>query len=337
VTHNSHTPAPTLKEFVFGKGRGNILVRRNVALNPNTDADTIAMLSNDDDLTVISNLAQNPSTPDAVLSRLCAKHPNPYIHALVAAHPNASSRLLEALAAQDDQEYVLAKIAVNKNTPRHTVLELLSKDTFLINLELASSATTAPELLAKLAGHPDPEIRQAVAENEACPTYILSTLSDESSPVEVVAKVAANQSTPPGLLEELAKRGDKDIDGAIAGNRHAPESLLRSLSDLQQAEEVLQALASNPGTPEDIMFNLAAAEYRSVRLKLATNPSTPGRIIDQMGKKENDVTIRAAVAAHPNISEGVLIDLLGDERKDVVIAALENILSRRKEFCNTNS
>jgi hypothetical protein len=83
---NPHTPASILKGFVFGdqQGRSNLLVRRNVALNPNADADTIAMLSEDNDDTVIYNLAQNPSTPDAVLSRLCAKHPNPYVHALVA-------------------------------------------------------------------------------------------------------------------------------------------------------------------------------------------------------------------------------------------------------------
>ena len=84
------------------------------------------------------------------------------------------------------------------------------------------------------------------------------------------------------------------------------------------------------------MPDLAVAEYHSVRLELATHPSTPGRIIDQMRRRENDVTIREAVAAHPNISEGVLIDLLGDEDRYVVIAALENILSRRKEFCNPN-
>jgi hypothetical protein len=84
------------------------------------------------------------------------------------------------------------------------------------------------------------------------------------------------------------------------------------------------------------MPDLAVAEYHSVRLELATNPSTPGRITDQMRRRENDVTIREAVAAHPNISEGVLIDLLGDEDRYVVIAALENILSRRKEFCNPN-
>ena len=81
-----------------------------VALNPNADADTIAMLSEDNDDTVIYNLAQNPSTPDAVLSRLCAKHPNPYVHALVAAHPNISEGVLIDLLGDEDRYVVIAAL-----------------------------------------------------------------------------------------------------------------------------------------------------------------------------------------------------------------------------------
>lgn len=116
------TPAESLKILAEDD---DCEVRRAAALNPNTPAESLKILAEDDDFEVREAPASNLNTPAESL-KILAEHWDYGVREAVAANPNTPATLLKALAT-DDEVSVRRAVAKNPFTPVE-VLAVLATD-----------------------------------------------------------------------------------------------------------------------------------------------------------------------------------------------------------------
>ncbi|MEU6235273.1 hypothetical protein [Kitasatospora sp. NPDC047058] len=140
--------------------------------------------------------------------------------------------------------------------------------------------TASPALLARLAHHPDAEVRRSVAGNEATPPEPLAALLDDladirlqalgnpATPAAAAARYADDPSAP--HRQALAERADLPADvqerfavdpvpwvrGNLAENAALAEPLFRTLAD-DDTYDVRRRLAHNPRIPLGVLARIA--------------------------------------------------------------------------------
>lgn len=203
------------KRLVIENSWFDITSLEAVAENPSTPAAVLEALANDDDKDVRMGVAMNPNTPTATLEML-SKDESWEVRMGAAGNPNTPATALEALA-KDGYEDVRWKVAENQNTPT-TALETLAKDQY-------------------------PDVRMAVAFNENTSTATLEMLSKDKS-WEVRMEVARNPNTSVATLKLLAQDEDSDVRMEVANNKSMSAAtldkqsvkLVMSASDLKEAK-----------------------------------------------------------------------------------------------------
>ncbi|WP_176484206.1 hypothetical protein [Glutamicibacter sp. BW80] len=112
AAYDPRTPGDIL--FMLGGERRSVRVRRAVAANPNTPAEALASLADDQDVEILQAVAFNGSTPTEVLVRLAGQSVD--LALLVALNPDVSVKLLDALA--EDAEPLVGCVAVGARSER---------------------------------------------------------------------------------------------------------------------------------------------------------------------------------------------------------------------------
>jgi HEAT repeat protein len=199
------------------------------------------------------------------------------------------------------------------------------------SLAAAGNPATSPADLARLANDHDGEVRKAVAGNPSTPGPVLaaSYASDFWRPI-----IAAN----PGISPELmVKVFIENIDGGYY-SAHDGGSL--------SAGPILAALAANPATPVDILYDLAEesdevgakalknpklstveAQARLVQtamhLQTARDDHTAPPVLSELAD-DSSVGVRRLVAENPNSPAPAILKLAGDGRDSVRLAVTRN-------------
>ena len=137
--------------------------RQGAAMNPNTPADILGYLADDESVEVRRRVAGNPNADD----------------------------LLE-FSAQDPYEDVRQEVARNKHAPSD-VLEILAEDTdYTVRLNVASNENTPASTLDDQSYDHSDEIRMQVARNASTSSITLDRLAHDSN--KEVAKIARARS-----------------------------------------------------------------------------------------------------------------------------------------------
>jgi hypothetical protein len=207
-------------------------VRRLLAQSPATPALALGWLAADARLEVRCAVAANPAaTPEVLrevraaataLWRTRADHPEAlFALDLLARHPNLPAEELSQLAgwveawpAHRTAAWVVRAVAYNPSTP--------------------------PSLLARLARHPHPCVREAVAQRRDATEPTLNALAGDPDPT-VREAVAANPFTSLAELPALAADPAERVRYRVAGRRDLPAALQRQLAG-DFATSVLLAL-----------------------------------------------------------------------------------------------
>ncbi len=108
-------------------------------------------------------------------------------------------------------------------------------------------------------------------------------------------------------------------NGRPDGSGHPFIQYLCRLEDYKLREIV----ASSPGTPSDVLRQLAKDKNNDVRAAVAGNPNTPPEVLHRLAEDE-DMSVRAAVAGNPNTPPQVLRFLVEDEDEGVRAAMARN-------------
>jgi hypothetical protein len=114
------------------------------------------------------------------------------------------------------------------------------------------------------------------------PTPEIASLGKLDNPASVIDKLsvkdkeslARDASTPPSVLEELAKDRDWEIRQGVAENPSTPPSVLEELAK-DRDWEIRQGVAENPSTPPSVLEELASDGNDRIRQRVAQNFFTP--------------------------------------------------------------
>jgi hypothetical protein len=152
---------------------------------------------------------------------------------------------------------------------------------------------------------------------------------------ELVRMAAANPSTNPQLLQQLASTKDRELRKQVAINPNTPTDVLWQLGidfpeeilanpifELLQLEHLDLAAEIPPCTltsllqcdrvPRSFMEYAVKQQDYSLWLAVAYNPQTPAPLLERLAHKSRrqDRELLRAVAAHPNTPPDLLSDLV---------------------------
>ncbi len=231
-------------------------VKEKIMLNDNTSVETRR------------KLAEASDKPSEVLEEL-SKDSDHYLRALVASNLNTSTEVLLQLGIEFPDEVT--------NNPIFSLLMLENPDSKFIRLALARSSTTSIEILEKLAGDSDSDVRLYVAANTNTPPECLLFLVEDKENSSVSKQAVNNASLLLNSLEKLAKNSDFSIRAAVAKNANTPVDILIKLA-ADDDRFVRAVIADNSNTPVSILIKLAGDSVNLVRKSVAINVNTPVNI-----------------------------------------------------------
>jgi hypothetical protein len=144
------------------------------------------------------------------------------------------------------------------------------------------------------------------------------------------------------LKKILGKEAENILNITRSKATSVPKSLLAKIkSNEASSEEIKEAfiwaqkqnygirilvfdlVIANPNTPYEILAQLAKDEDYSVRMAVAENPNTPPELLAQLAKDE-DYHVRRAVAGNPNTPPDILVQLANDKDYSVRRAVSRN-------------
>ena len=141
------------------------VTRRWAARHPNTPADTLMAMLDDEDRWVPWNLAQNPAATPELIDELVVRR---CFLDKVAANRSTPGRVLTQLAGEPDFR-VRAAASLNPSTPAAALRQLASDASVKVRWSVARNTAAPPEVLEELARDKDEQVRRAVARNRNTP------------------------------------------------------------------------------------------------------------------------------------------------------------------------
>lgn len=205
----------------------------------------------------------------------------------------------------------LCEEAENPNATADNLKELSKSTDWTVRFRIPYHPNCPPDCFEELSRDIDSDVRCAVAEKTKSPE-IAARLLEKDECWLVRAKAAENPNILMGALKKavenknehssvlyaiirsstleeisikaLIKTKSPLVLLGLAENTHTPENFLRKLFNehCKGRKEILRALASNPSTPEDIIDNLSRSKDEQVRLNILNNPKTPKDIIEKI-------------------------------------------------------
>ncbi|MDY6804462.1 MAG: hypothetical protein SXA11_11740 [Cyanobacteriota bacterium] len=268
----SQMPGEILEELASHK---YCVVRSQVARHPNAPASALRLLAKDDYSATRCAVSENPNTPADVLESLL-RHtkPDDCLYATIcknlASRPDAPPSLLELLAS-NVHAWVRRTVAGRTMTPITALERFVNQESDENVLKrLAGNPSLTPELQARLAEHPIPDIR---------------------------SHLIYNTNLTPELWQQLAADGEKSVRGALANFAGSPVASLETLAG-DEDTEIRHKVAANPNTPKNVLETLSRDAAIIVRAAVAANNDAPGNILERLAEDEK-VEVRRAVAENP--------------------------------------
>lgn len=279
VAQNLNTTSAVLHKLSEDEG---LAVRYFVARHGNTAAADLRRLANDEARQVRASVASNDTCPPDLLQTLLRDSHRDVRQAAV----ENSSAPIEAVAplATDRAKSVRAQVARRPDLPDEAALTLANDLKALVRQSLAMSTNIPLGAAKRLAEDPDEGTRYCIAENPDTPTEILEVLAEDQSDW-VRQALVRNSATPSGVLVRIHDSSPETfpchMEGIFAANKSTPPHILAELAESER-HWVRAEVAANPTTPHGILRTLSSDIDAEVRANLASNPSTPCETLEQL-------------------------------------------------------
>ena len=197
-------------------------------------------------------------------------------------------------------------------------------------IELAGSPDTPPEELLRLHQHPAPEIQGVLAGNRSTPPEVLGEIARElSGPngelasrygCETSRKLAAHPNTPSRVLERWFTH--PSLVGSVAANPSTPPTILIEMAAMNPSDGVLLAIANNPAAPSQVLASVALRRG-PIRRAVAGHPRTPARTLMDIARWEDSRLVKTVEhkqvdTYHPAATRWVLEKKIEDDRMGLI-------------------
>ncbi|GHH25215.1 hypothetical protein [Streptomyces lanatus] len=279
-------------------------IQRVALLNPATPIDAAVRFADAPSMLLRSALATRPDLPSAVSARL-AVDPIPGVRAELAENPAIDDTVIRTLAADRGHD-VQRRLAHNPNVPLDVLADLAHATRIGATL-LPRIAAASPQETAQLAASPDPAVRMLVAQRRDLPGEIRDTLAADPD-----AKVAKSVASHPGLsdthLRAMVARHAVQVIAKVAANPDASPALLEELTRHQPpVRKVFREVTRHPLAPAPALL-VCLTEQRA-RPLAAAHPNLPQPVIIEL-LTDNDDQVAEAAAANPSLPVGVMVKLM---------------------------
>jgi hypothetical protein len=329
----------TLEERLQKLASYTVELARLVASNTIAPPELLEKLSRRRDIVIRQNVASNPNTSTEVLFKLGKKFPeqflkNPIFPLLLLENPNflnnAPLSTLESLLEYTSQppEKNIETANCKVSIPELCLQQLAEHEDIVIRYCIAKYPNTPIYLLEQLAKD-DTYVRKHVALNPSTPIYLLEELARDVDTL-IRQSVARNSNAPIYVLENLADDEDLHVRSGVAKNHKAPAYILERLGLKNNQASILTAVGENPNTPAYILEKLIKNDAWEVRKSVARNSKAPAYILVKMVQVNSEKwMVLKAIAKNPNTPITVLDKLAGDRRKVICVTAIDNLDSRK--------
>ncbi len=204
-------------------------------------------------------------------------------------------------------------------------------------LTLADSTATSPEVLTSLASSDSYKVRSKVAVNPSTPPQALKKLSQAPVPHAYLINVAKHPSTPSSSLSRLADLAEDEnyvkrmIGASAAGNPNTPAETLARSNGFRRVE-IQRALASNPSAPPEILDQLAkTTTFKNLYPLVAANPATSPDTLEYLVKHlPNNTDLAVQLARNPKTSNMILREIAKSNHRRAYWAIADNPVATRE-------
>lgn len=170
------------------------------------------------------------------------------------------------------------------------------------------------EQQARLARDPDRQVRRRLALNRTCRTAVLLLLADDAD-FHTRFSAVQNPAAGTSVFAHVLKVGDKDAVWALAQLPHRVDSpnleRLVAYGDPRIREQLVLAT-----TDRRLLQRLADDENVGIRAQVAAHPFTPPQVVEQL-IRDTRAQVRAAAAIRPDLSDAQIELLLHDPSQHV--------------------
>jgi hypothetical protein len=290
-----------------------------LATNPETTPEILRELSQSDDRAIRQAVAGNPNVPIELLWELNQEFPyeilaNPAFifltmedQRLLASNPETAPGCLRELSYHSDP-LIAGTVAQNPNTPTDSLRTLIR--------DYPHEICTNPILPIILLEYPfwlcsiEPEDFVCILNNPEVPEILLEALQDSC----LTTKQYLVRKHPEVLLLHLQKlRFDQQL--YLAKSRRGKRSihLLKKLAnntvpDANWHIRICQAVARNPGTPEQLLSQLADSPYKAVRVNVARHQHLTKLLLIKLAIDPYS-KVQQTLLANTNIQPNLLAEL----------------------------
>jgi Leucine rich repeat variant len=317
-------------------------IRAQVARNPATPVDVLAILAEDPDYKVRVQVARNSATPIDILAVLAndVYYEDVYkdliykVRVAVAENPATPVNILRKLSKEPS---CFCSVGRNPNTPIEILEEFVDRNNSDTSTAMTSNPSTPGHVLAKIAYIYPHEIDHKIDSIARHPNTLPETLAllstyTGNNAARIRMSVAGNLNASPDTLVDLAAdsyilRGYDCCDRftikiAVASNPNTPDYIIKSLWDSKDIF-ICQALAKNPAISTEILRNIAENNEYLIQLHLSGDYNTikvePISNLNNHQYLLKDITI--ALCRNPRTSSDILEKLADDRSCDRVSIA----------------
>ncbi len=278
-------------------------------LTQTTDSDLVALIASLEPLQnamkkgsdsathkILQRIALHPFSSDTVLEKMM-RYGNSALLMLIASREPLSKRIQEKLMLSKDDS-ILEVLSCNASLEREYVNVLLQEEAYQENILLHVSLDTIIFEQYKQS-HP-----LLLAENQSLHVSMMEELFTTQNK-EVIYALASNISLSLGILEKMIALNDDALLQILIENPQLSQEQLHVFMD-NSALHV--SLASNENCDASLLEALSHSKNSEVILALAKNPSTPVDILFQL---QLDARYERAVHENPSFGRHIQTQNLG--------------------------
>ena len=209
------------------------------------------------------------------------------VQRVIARDPDTTPRVLEMLSNSSDNE-TLVQVSVHPNTPIDILRKFATGNKLFLQRSMANCQHTPPEVLTLLINVKDSYVWSKLASNPNTPTEVLSALHYEQ-PEDIAFRyvdeyLADNENTPEDVLIDIAANCDPNAARIVAESANSETAIRTIYERFNESASILEYVAKNPHTPEDIIEELATSNYYFVRCAIADRTDVSPELLARLAE-----------------------------------------------------
>jgi hypothetical protein len=230
----------------------------------------LVKVASDANANILCAISSHADTPKSVLT-LFIKRADPRVNRVIAMRDDCDEEMQQGLYDSKD-ENVLEALSWSKNLAKSVVYKILEIDLYTKNmakninlddelftlfaekypLETAKNSSLSLSMQQRLMDLKLQNVNISLASNTFIDAGVAMKLLHEDSS-EIANEIYKNSATPPQTLEEAYKESSNHL--SLSCNVSTPPHILLALAQSGNGE-VLKALAQNPTTPVEVLYQL---------------------------------------------------------------------------------